>query len=199
MSLTEELEAEVRQLRETVMRLLRVGVVTSTYPERATVRVRFGDQEDVVTWECPVLYPKTGQDKEYWMPDIDEHVLVLSLPYGASQGFVVGALYSNEDKPQISNQNKKRTDFKDGAYIEYDRENSKLKCYFPKDVAIEVVGNATIDVGGDLAATAGGEATIDAPLIKHNKGTGVITEESICHFTGNPHGDGSKTVKCGKE
>ena len=121
MDLTEQLEAEVKALRETVMRLLRVGVVTSTYPERATVRVRFGDQEDVVTWEMPVLYAKTHQDRVYHMPDVGEHVVTLSLPYGSSQGFVMGAIYSQADQPPVVSQDKWHVDFKDGSWMEYDR------------------------------------------------------------------------------
>ena len=38
----------------------------------------------------------------------------------------------------------------------------------------------------------------DADTIKLNGGTGVITCESICPFTGSPHVDGSATVFAGK-
>lgn len=42
------------------------------------------------------------------------------------------------------------------------------------------------------------DVTVTAKSIKLNDGTGVITCESICPFTGNPHVDGSSTVFAGK-
>lgn len=54
------------------------------------------------------------------------------------------------------------------------------------------------DAGGKWSVVAGDEATIDAPIIKLNGGTGVVTGECICHFTGLPHSDVSLCVIAGK-
>jgi phage baseplate assembly protein V len=162
MSLTEQLEADVRNLYEIVFRLLRVGVVDSTNPAKATVRVRFADQASVITWNCQVLYPKTNQDKAYWMPDIGDHVMVLSLPYGPSQGFVVGAIYSSADKTPVSSQDKRHVLFKDGTYLEYDRKTHNLSGHIKGKVdGLTVDENAKIDVGGDVAETVGGSVNAE--------------------------------------
>jgi phage baseplate assembly protein V len=162
MSLTEQLEADVRNLYEIVFRLLRVGVVDSTNPAKATVRVRFADQASVITWNCQVLYPKTNQDKAYWMPDIGDHVMVLSLPYGPSQGFVVGAIYSSADKTPVSSQDKRHVLFKDGTYLEYDRKTHNLSGHIKGKVdGLTVDENAKIDVGGDVTETVGGSVNAE--------------------------------------
>ncbi|PMN68423.1 hypothetical protein [Enterovibrio norvegicus] len=61
----------------------------------------------------------------------------------------------------------------------------------------EIAGNHTETVGKTKATTAK-KITEDASIIMMNGGTGVITKECICHFTGLPHGDGSSTVTAGK-
>ncbi|MDY0204945.1 MAG: baseplate assembly protein [Desulfovibrio desulfuricans] len=58
--------------------------------------------------------------------------------------------------------------------------------------------DARVTAGGKWTIQAGVEATVDAPVIRLNKGTGVVTGECICHFTGKPHGDVSATVMAGK-
>ena len=209
---------------------VRVGVVNSTDPKTSTVRVKFDDDDGLISYDLRVLVRKVKKDQDYWMPDIGDHVLCVFLPFGLEQGFVLGSFYSSADTPPVNSQDQAYTKFEDGAVVYYDRKQSLLYISLPGDKQVEIAGNAQLTVQGDvtaniqgnvsaeiggnlestvkkdaqldvlgsLAATAGIEATIDAPLIKHNKGTGVITEESICHFTGNPHGDGSSTVKAGK-
>lgn len=162
MSLTEQIEADVRNLYEIVFRLLRVGVVNSANPAKGTVRVRFSDQSSVITWDCHVLYPKTLNDKAYWMPDIGEHVAILSLPYGSSQGLVIGALYSRPDKTPVSDQDKWHVLFADGTYLEYDRKNHTLSGHIKGKVdGLTVDESAVIDVGGDVAETVGGSVTAE--------------------------------------
>ena len=201
---------------------VRVGVVNSTDPKTSTVRVKFDDDDGLISYDLRVLVRKVKKDQDYWMPDIGDHVLCVFLPFGLEQGFVLGSFYSSADTPPVDSQDRIHFQMQDGATFYYDRDESLLYISLPKDAQMEVennlqvtvqndlqatvqnnlsatVGNnAQVDVSKKLAATAGVEATVDAPLIKHNKGTGVITQESICHFTGNPHGDGSSTVKAGK-
>ena len=154
MSITENIEADVRYLKEIVSRLLRVGVVSTVNPDNATVRVKIGDQSDLVTYECPVVFAKTHNDKAYWMPDPGDHVLVLSLPYGVSQGFVLGAVYSRTDTVPVSSRDKWRYEFKDGSVFEYDRNKNHLDINVKGTVALHADGAVTIDSGKSVAVTA---------------------------------------------
>ena len=83
------------------------------------------------------------------------------------------------------------------------------------DMNINVDGNATIKVGGNLEAEvagtstvdSGGEAKVVAPSVKvessdiqlDSNGTlgKIVTTQSICAFTGNPHPDGSNSCQAG--
>jgi hypothetical protein len=51
-----------------------------------------------------------------------------------------------------------------------------------------------------VTLNAGGYVYInsEAQDIRLNQGTGVVTGECICHFTGKPHGDISSQVRAGK-
>jgi len=66
------------------------------------------------------------------------------------------------------------------------------------NLIVKVAGNARMEVGGDMTAEVAGTAKVNAKSIHHNDGSPVVTTAHICHFTGNPHGDGSSTVTAGK-
>ncbi|MFH2064992.1 MAG: hypothetical protein ABIK15_07335 [Pseudomonadota bacterium] len=56
-----------------------------------------------------------------------------------------------------------------------------------------------IDAEDNIRIITSASVLIDAPAIRMNSGTGVVTGECICHFTGTPHGDVSATVFAGKQ
>jgi len=66
-----------------------------------------------------------------------------------------------------------------------------------KEVIVESGENMKLKSTKNLIINAK-NITEDADTIKLNGGTGVITCESICAFTGKPHADGSTTVFAGK-
>jgi phage baseplate assembly protein V len=71
--------------------------------------------------------------------------------------------------------------------------------HFTKN-GIVITTNGKVDVNAkkDVSVTAGGNILAKGKNIKLNDGTGVITCESTCHFTGGPHADGSSVVFAGK-
>lgn len=62
----------------------------------------------------------------------------------------------------------------------------------------EIAQNDTVTIGGQQTITITKDQIINAKNIRLNGGTGVITCQSICPFTGKPHVDGSSTVFAGK-
>jgi len=145
--------------------VIRIGIVTQVYDDRATVRVQFPDDDEEVSWEFPVLQRKTLKDKDYWLPDIGEHVVVVMLPYGQEQGFVIGAIYSDAEKPPESTRDKKVVVFEDGTRIEYDRKNHKLYADVKGDVEVKVSGELTAEVKGNVLVKSSTQVTIQAPKI----------------------------------
>lgn len=68
-------------------------------------------------------------------------------------------------------------------------------------------GSIEVTADSDITVTSGSNITInctnatinaDSVDLGSSGGTGVITMESVCPFTGNPHGDGSTIVKAVK-
>ncbi|QJT10227.1 phage baseplate assembly protein V [Oceanidesulfovibrio marinus] len=182
-------------LEAVVMRMIRVGVVTSILPEKGTVRVQLPDVHaggtPLVTRELPVRFDKTCQDKQYQMPDVGEHVLCLFLPNGQEQGCVIGAIYSEADTVPVADPDKRHIRFRDGTWLEYDRKRHELTGHIvdgsaeltiDRDLTADVGGTAVarigedlfVDVEGNAIVTAGGELTAEsattiqvvAPLIR---------------------------------
>jgi len=101
--------------------LLRIGYVTEVLEKEAKVRVECQDQDVLKTYKLPVLCHKSRCDKDYWMPDVGEHVLCVFLPYGQHYGFVLGSFYSEKDLPPVASCDKAHIRWLDGTWIEYDR------------------------------------------------------------------------------
>lgn len=72
--------------------------------------------------------------------------------------------------------------------------------HFTKNgISITSLGTVEVIAKKDVTVKADGNIIADGSQIKLNKGTGVITCESICPFTGKQHVDGSATVFAGKK
>lgn len=107
--------------------VVRVGVVTSADPAAMTVRVKVADQDGLVSYNLPVVVRKTLKDKDYWLPDVGEHVVCLFLPFGQEQGFCLGAIYSQADAPPVADRDKRHVVFEDETMAEYDRKEHDLR------------------------------------------------------------------------
>jgi len=124
--------------------LLKIGIVTNIDETKALVRVQFQDMDSVISYWLPVLQHKTLKDKQYWMPDIGEHVVCLMDEHG-EEGVVLGAIYSDADTVPVSSKDKYHVKFNDGTVIEYDRAVHKLKADIKGDVEIKAAGKVDID------------------------------------------------------
>lgn len=100
----------------------------------------------------PVVHHKTQDDKVIWTLDLGEHVACL-MDANMEDGCIVGAIYSAADVPPVDSADKFRMQFKDGGSLEYDRSSGAM--------SVNVIGNATIIVGGNALIKAK-KATVDA-------------------------------------
>lgn len=139
-----------------IKRLIRVGTVSSVNAVAGTVRVAFSAQDDMVTYELPVVTRGSKSNKDYWLPDVDEQVLCLFLPNvsgrGVCEGFVLGTFYSSVDAPVESSVDVHAFKFGDGSVVKHDRSTGKL----------------TINATGDIEIIAGGKVTINGTTINLN-------------------------------
>lgn len=139
-----------------IKKLIRVGTVSSINAAAGTVRVAFAAQDDMVTYELPVITRGSKNNKDYWLPDVDEQVLCLFLPNtsgrGVCDGFVLGTFYSSVDAPVESSGDVHAVKYGDGTIIKHDRRTGKL----------------TINATGDIDIIAGGKITINGQTIYLN-------------------------------
>ena len=139
-----------------IKKLIRVGTVSSVNAAAGSVRVAFAAQDDMVTYELPVITRGSKNNKDYWLPDVDEQVLCLFLPNtsgrGVCDGFVLGTFYSSVDAPVESNGDVHAVKYGDGTIIKHDRSTGKL----------------TINATGDIDIIAGGNVTINGQTINLN-------------------------------
>ncbi|KIX14985.1 phage baseplate assembly protein V [Dethiosulfatarculus sandiegensis] len=127
----DSIERRLTALEGAMHQVLRIGVVTLQLPEKGKVRVRLIDADCLETYELTVLYPATYMDKAYRMPDIDEQVVCLFVPFadGLQKGFVLGAIYSDPDPVPVSCPNKTHMRWVDGTWMEYDRAEGKMQIH----------------------------------------------------------------------
>lgn len=139
-----------------IKKLIRVGTVSSINAAAGTVRVAFAAQDDMVTYELPVITRGSKNNKDYWLPDVDEQVLCLFLPNtsgrGVRDGFVLGTFYSSVEAPVENSGDVHAVKYGDGTIIKHDRSTGKL----------------TINATGDIDIIAGGNVTINGQTIYLN-------------------------------
>lgn len=138
------LEKRLADLEARMRQMVRIGKVTTVYPDRSRVRVRVPDADSLVSYELPVLSQKTQDDKFYALPDVGEQVVCVFLPYGLEQGFVVGAFFSQADTVPVNDQDKYHIRFKDGTTVEYDRRRHQLTVDCVREIVVRAASHVQV-------------------------------------------------------
>ena len=112
--------------------ICREGKVTEVFPERHSCKVTFEDRDNLVSAELPILTLTAGQNKSYRLPDIDERVAVLSASndFTGGGGYVLGSLYTGDEKPLENNQNVYALKMSDNFEVKYEREQHNFQMTF---------------------------------------------------------------------
>jgi phage baseplate assembly protein gpV len=138
-----------------------VGLVQEQDAGAARVRVVFVDYDQMQSYWLPVVFPKTQDDKAYWLPDAGEQVVCL-MDARDEAGAVLGAIYSAADAtPEGMTADKWHATMKDGASFEYDRSSHVLDLKFQDGAAIKYDAGAhalaaSLPQGATFTVTAGG-------------------------------------------
>jgi phage baseplate assembly protein V len=145
-----------------ISQLIRTGKVSSINPANCTAKVVFEDLDNKVSGDLRLLMNKTQDDKDYWLPDIDEMVECLFLPIGMSEGIILGSTYSEADTPPWSDADIRGTKFKDGSFWCYNRKTGFLDIEVVKQINlkapdfiiesnVKITGKVAVD--GSISAT----------------------------------------------
>ena len=162
-------EQRFLELESIVKNMVKVGIVESFNQNNATARVVFEDA-NLKSYDLPIMVKQTKDNKDYWVPDIDEPVICIFLPTGIESGFILGAYYNQKDKPPVTDQNKRTVKFKDGTIIEYDRKQHKLTADVKGDIDIKATGKVDMIVNGDISLQSSASIILTANRIDINEG-----------------------------
>lgn len=173
--------------------LIRIGTIAEVDHVRARARVKAGD--NLTGWR-PWLTLRAGTTVDWDPPTVGEQVVLFSPAGDLAQAIILTGLF-RQNAPSTSADEYKRV-YPDGSEITYDHVKKQLVANLVGKVNVNITGDATVNVGGNAITAVAGICKVNAQKIHHNDGKPVVTTGHICHFTGNPHGDGSTTVTAGK-
>ncbi|MBS9529969.1 phage baseplate assembly protein V [Wolbachia endosymbiont of Rhagoletis cerasi] len=132
----------ISELNRKLANIIRIGLVKEVDYEKARVRVKIG--EFITDW-LPWVTARAGEDRSWFVPNIDEQVIVLS-PFGElSLGVVLPAIYQEKYPPPENKKEISSVVFKDGTKLLYDKE----KHHFEVDVVDKItlqVGKSSIEI-----------------------------------------------------
>ncbi len=114
-----------------IRNLIRVGRVSTVNGAACRAKVTFPDKDNSVSAELPILQIGSNGTKGYWVPEVNTQVLCLFLPNssgkGMSDGFILGAFYSDVAPPAESDESVRSIRFPDGSFIRYNNGTITIK------------------------------------------------------------------------
>lgn len=178
-----------------------VGTVSAVDADKVQARVRLPECDNMRTNWLNVLQRNTQNNKDYWLPDVGEQVEVL-LDANGEDGVILGAVYSDVDRPPFNDKAIRGTKYADGAEFSYNRDSHTLtirggiahlviEC--KSDVMVKTP-KATIDaqeteVTGNLLVM--GKLTYQGGMAGSGGDGATATIQGNIEIAGNAHATGS--------
>ena len=153
------LAARVADLERRLANVTRPGTVVEADYAKARLRVKIG--ANTTAW-LPWMTSRAGGDRSWHAPEIGEQVLVLSPSGDMAQGYIVPSVFQNDFGAPANAETMHRTEYEDGAIVEYDRENHRLKAIIPGEVIVEAEGAVKVTSEKSIEATAQEDIVADS-------------------------------------
>lgn len=176
-----KLEGELEEVKRCLKNINRVGKIAAISDDNTRIKVKFGDNETpFIKWFSACA----GEVAEYRLPSVGEQAVLINVGGGYNSATSIALIGVPSDAFPLPTSDPKEIlrVYPDGTRVSYHTENHVL----------------TLNVQGEVNINATGKTNIDAEKIHLNQGSPVVTTAHICHYTGNPHGDGSSTVTAEK-
>lgn len=152
-------DPDIGELNRRVANLIRIGTIAEADYGRALARVRIGDL--LTDWR-PWLAPRVGGDIAWWPPEVGEQAILFSPSGELTQGVILAGLYRQAKPAPADTADIKRTLFKDGAVMEYDRAAHRWRLSVPAG------GKILLEIGPTRLELTDRGARITAPRIDLN-------------------------------
>jgi phage baseplate assembly protein V len=134
--------------------MLRFGRVSEIDANRGMARVSFIEDGTVSDW-MSVVVAKTGDDKFFYIPDVNEQVACM-MGKGSLRGVILGAVYSDARTPDSGNSGAGVLSvvFSNGDKIKYDRSSGAMDITASGGVTINgnLTVNGSVDASADVTA-----------------------------------------------
>lgn len=130
---------------------IRIGRISALNYEAGTARIFYKDKNENTTAEIPLL------SAEYFMPEVDDLVLVLHLPNGTTAGVVLGRFWNDVNRPPEGKKGLYRKDMSrtaGKAMIRYAEDEDRA------DVVMPNLHIATTELGIETQTVRGSGETI---------------------------------------
>lgn len=160
--------------------VIRLGTVTQVDHGKARCRVQSGG---ITTGWLPWLAQRAGETRTWCPPTEGEQVLVVAPGGELTQAVVFSGLFSDANPANSSLAKVHRTDYPDGAIVEYDSNTHHLHAVLPAGTArieashVTITGSVTVEgsvrVLGTVAA-AGDVIAVDSISLSGHKHTEVV-------------------------
>lgn len=144
--------------------ICRIGSVDKIDEANARLRVRWTDDDEVpderpLTDWIPWVTVRAGPDREWWIPEIGEQVVVLCPSGELNQAVVLGSIFQNGFPANGKSKEVHRQTYKDGVKVEYARGAHVFRITKPTlvkfDVGDQVCIIGDLYVEGTIYATKG--------------------------------------------
>ncbi len=187
-----DIDLIISDMQRRLANMIRRGKVHSVDFSQTPPRVCVEYAEGAVTGWLPFTGSRQSvASKSTWEPlAIGEGVVIFSESGELALGVVMPSVPDATNFPPSVSPNEHVTKYEDGTLIKYDRAAHKL--------TVDVVGDVLLKASGGVGVEAGGDVTVSGSKIKLNNGSGAVTGDCMCAFTGKPHADISSVVLIGK-
>jgi phage baseplate assembly protein V len=141
-----------------------MGRVAELDAAHARVRVTSGD---ITTGWLPFATSRAGRDRTWHAPEPGEQAVVVCPCGDINQGVVVGSVYRDAHPAPGDSEDISRTVFKDGAVLEYDRQEHKYLLDVPAGGAVTLrIGRTTLVLRDDGSTLTTPKLLVDCPTSK---------------------------------
>lgn len=120
------------------------GIIQSINPQNYTARVKLLQYEDKITEELMILTPLSFGNKEVHIPKINTPVLCIFTGDGTDNGFIIGGLFSDNNKSEAVD-GEYKVDFKNSVLTIREDGTVKINANLTTiDSEVEITKNVVI-------------------------------------------------------
>jgi len=142
--------------------LLRVGTIAEV--DTAAALARFADDDGaLVTAPRPWIERRAGTTRSWNPPTLGEQCMLLSPGGDPNNGIILLGIPSDAHPAPSTSPDVDRTDYPDGAVIEYDHVAHHLSAQIPGSATLDAETNVAVNAGGTITAAAGGNISATTP------------------------------------